>query len=67
MTSVRVSWDGLLKNAECADNIMVKYWRVEDRDGYQVSEVMDTNITAYIVDPIAPNTSYSYQVILYHW
>jgi len=63
LTSVRVSWFALLHNGHCADDLIVKYYQGYNVDDYTLSEYLPPNVTAYIVDSLAPNTEYRFQVI----
>jgi len=63
LTSVRVSWAGLLQQAECADNILVKHYRGIDSNNYKMSDILDKEVTSYIVHDLTPDAEYTYQVI----
>jgi len=63
LTSVRVSWHGLLDQGECADNILVKHYRGIDSNNYEISDPLDISVTSYIVHDLTPNQDYTYQVI----
>jgi len=63
LTSVRVSWHGLLEQGDCADNILVKHYRGIDSNNYEISDPLVTSVTSYIVHDLTPNQEYTYQVI----
>lgn len=71
---VRVSWEGIVKNRECVDQFLVKFWFVRGvvmakngrehgwTEGYRLSEKVENtvNFTDIEVKPMAP---YMFQVI----
>lgn len=63
LTSVRVSWHGLLQQSQCADNILVKHYKGIQSNDYQISDPLDVTVNTYIVHDISPNQEYTYQVI----
>jgi len=63
LTSVRVSWQGLLEQPECADKIVVKHFKGSERLNYKISEKMPVSVNSYIVRHLTPHTTYTYQVI----
>jgi len=63
LTSVRVSWHGLLQEAQCADNIMVKHFKGINSNDYKISDPLDVSVNTYIVHDLSPNQEYTYQVI----
>jgi len=63
LTSVRVSWHGLLQQAGCADNLLVKHYRGIDSSNYKMSEPLLASVTSYVVHDLVPNAQYTYQVI----
>jgi len=63
LTSVRVSWAGLLELADCADNILVKHYKGVYSSQYKLSDPLSIEATSYIVHDLSPNLEYTYQVI----
>ena len=64
---MRVSWAGLLQQAECADNILVKHYRGIDSNNYKMSDILDKEVTSYIVHDLTPDAEYTYQVRGWIW
>jgi hypothetical protein len=62
LTSARVSWAGLLKYGECADNVLVKHYKGQDTSNYKISDPLPVTVTTYIVHDLSPNQEYTYQV-----
>jgi len=63
LTSVRVSWPGLLKNVECADSMIIKHFKGDDTNDYDMSEILSVSTNSFIVRDLVPNQPYSFQVI----
>jgi len=63
MTSVRVSWAGLLETSVCADFIKVKHWRGMNIDNWWMSDQLTVDTHSYIVKNLVPNVPYTFQVI----
>jgi len=63
LTSVRVSWHGLLKREDCADSMIVKSYRGTNTADYQMSDPMSVSTNSFIVKNLTPNQMYTYQVI----
>jgi len=63
MTSVRVSWAGLLETSVCADFIKVKHWRGMDINDWYLSEQLTVDTTSFIVKNLVPNIPFYFQVI----
>merc|ERR1712142_1083593 len=64
LTSVRVSWVGLLVNARCADKLRVKYWKSNGSpDSYEISDKFLVDKNSYLVKKIDKYIEYDYQVI----
>ena len=61
-TSVRVSWDGMLRNVDCADRIAVKYWQAYTPDNWQMTEKFPASVTSWIIRGIIKHIDYVYQV-----
>ena len=64
LTSVRVSWPGLLKNVECADSMIIKHFKGDDTNDYDMSEILSVSTNSFIVRDLVPNQPYSFQVSL---
>ena len=62
LTSVRVTWAGLVTRKECADNFMVKFWLVGNTLEFQVSEYLPNTQLSVIVTDLLPNQDYGFQV-----
>ena len=64
LTSVRVSWAGLLENAECADTIKVKFWPLSAPSGYTVlpRRGLGADTTAFTVTGLSQYQRYAFQV-----
>ena len=52
----------MLQQAECADNILVKHYRGIDSNNYKMSDILDKEVTSYIVHDLTPDAEYTYQV-----
>jgi len=63
ITSVRVSWAGLLETSVCADFIKVKHWRGMNIDNWRMSDQLSVDTHSYIVKNLVPNVPYTFQVI----
>jgi len=63
LTSVRISWPGLLKNIQCTDNMIIKYFKADNTNDYQMSEMFSVNTNSFIVRDLVPNQPYTFQVI----
>ena len=62
LTSVRVSWHGLLQRQDCADNILVKHFRGSTTSDYKISELLSVETNSLILAGLNPNQPYTYQV-----
>jgi len=62
LRTVRVSWNGLVENVECADQFLVKYWPKNNPQGYVLSELIHTNRFSIDLN-ITPKVQYEFQVI----
>ena len=62
ITSVQVSWQGVVINVECADQFVVKYWKLGTTN-YKMSDLVANNIEAVILTGITPRVEYNYQVV----
>jgi len=64
LTSVRVSWHGLLSRADCADSIIIKHYKGTNTGDYFMSEPKNVStVNSYIVMNLLPSQAYTYQVI----
>jgi len=63
LTSVRVSWAGLLERSDCADSLIVKHFKGDNTNDFMMSDPLDTETNSYIVRDVVPNQMYTYQVI----
>ena len=63
MTSVQVSWSGLVTRSECADQYIVKSWLARNPNDYQMSDLLPTTQLSFIVTDLVPNQDYVFQVI----
>ena len=63
LTSVRVSWAGLVTRKECADQFIVKSWLARNPNNYQMSSLLPTTQFSFVVRDLVPNQDYVFQVI----
>jgi len=63
LTSVRVSWHGLLQREDCADSLLVKFYKGDNTNDFGMSDTLSVNTNSYIVRDIVPNLQYTFQVI----
>ena len=75
LATVRVSWDGIVKNRECVDQFLVKYWKIRGirmikngrgqhgwTEGFMLSDQVDN--TANFTDiEVTPKVPYMFQAI----
>ena len=64
LTSVRVSWAGLLERADCADSMLVKHYKGDNTNDFSMSDPLSVTTNSYIVRDVVPLQSYTYQVEL---
>ena len=63
LTSVRVSWAGLVTRKDCADSFLVSYWLAKNQlSSLQVSNSLPTTQFSVIVTDLLPNQDYVFQV-----
>ncbi len=43
ITKVRVSWDGLVTQEDCADNYVVKFWPTQAPSTYKITDIVPVN------------------------
>ena len=64
--SVKVSWDGLLEKEECADGMIVKWWRSSlSSIYYNISDKLPVNRTEFSVRNLYKKEEYTFQVIAF--
>ena len=64
LTSVRVSWEGLVTRIDCADQFIVKSWNARNPNDYQMSDLLPVTQFSYTVTDLVPNQNYVFQVHL---
>ena len=62
LTSVKVSWDGLLENSDCADSLRIKYWWTNAPANYQLSEKLPVSATNFVIGDLLKYQEYAFQV-----
>ena len=62
LTSVKVSWDGLLENSDCADSLRIKYWWANAPNNYQLSEKLPVSSTNFVIGDLLKYQEYAFQV-----
>jgi len=63
LTSVKVSWHGLVTRSECADQYIVKSWNIRNPNDYKMSDLLPLNQLSYIVTDLVPNQEYVFQAV----
>lgn len=63
LTSVLLSWEGLVKRLDCADQFVVKWWNRNDPSDYELSEMLMTSTTSWQVNHLIPHRAYAFQAI----
>jgi len=63
LTSVRISWPGLLQREDCADSLLVKFFKGDGTYDFGMSEPLNVTTNTYIVRDVVPNLPYTFQVI----
>lgn len=63
LTSVVLTWTGLVKQDDCADQFLVKWWNRNDPGSYELSDMLTTSTTSYQVNGLSPHRSYAFQAI----
>jgi len=62
LRTVRVTWEGLIEEVECADQFLVKYWQKNNPQGWIMTDLIKTD--QFTIDiQITPKVVYVYQVI----
>lgn len=62
LQNVRVSWDGLVTQRDCADQFLVKYWQRSNPQDYSTSDLLDVNANSVVVKVI-PKVDYQFQAV----
>ena len=62
LTSVRVSWHGLVTRSDCADQFIVKSWLARNPNDYKMSDLLPTSQYSFVVTDLLPNQDYVFQV-----
>jgi len=63
LTSVRVSWEGLVIRRECADQFIVKSWNARNPNDYQMSDLLPVTQFSFTVTDLVPNQNYVFQAV----
>lgn len=63
LTSVRVTWEGIVTRIECADQFIVKSWNARNPNDYQMSDLLPTTQFSYVVTDLVPNQNYVFQAV----
>jgi len=63
LTSVRVTWSGLVTRGECADQFIVKSWLARNPNDYKMSDLLPTSQYSWVVKDLVPNQDYVFQAI----
>jgi len=63
LTSVKVSWLGLVTRIECADQFIVKSWNKRNPNDYKMSDLLPLTTFSYIVTDLVPNQDYVFQAV----
>ena len=62
LTSVLVSWEGLVTRIDCADQFIVKSWNERNPNDYKMSDLLPLNQFTFMVRDLVPNQNYVFQV-----
>lgn len=63
LTSVKISWDGIVDYIECADNFLISYWVKGSPHDYELTKFLPTSASSTVIPDIKINVPYVYQVI----
>lgn len=63
LSSVKVSWDGIVDYLQCADNFLVSYWIKGAPHDYELTKFLPTSASSTVIPGIKINVPYVYQVI----
>jgi len=62
LSKVRISWEGIVEERECADQFLVKYWQTNMPQGFKLSDTVPTDRNHIDVEVI-PKVPYQFQVV----
>ena len=63
VVTVRVSWQGVLENEDCAEKFFIKYWKDYEPSEYKLSDYFSPETKSYNLKDIRMNEPYTYQII----
>ena len=63
LTSVSVSWAGLLENMDCADSLRIKYWWTNTPNDYRLTEKLPTSSTNFKIGDLLKYQEYAFLVV----
>lgn len=63
LTSVRVSWQGIVTRIECADQFIVKSWNKRNPNDYKMSDLLPLDQFSFVVTDLVPNQDYIFQAV----
>ena len=63
LQTVRVSWLGLVEMRECADQFLVKYWPINDPQGYRLTKLVNPQVNNIDIK-VSPRVEYQFQAIV---
>lgn len=63
LTSVLVSWEGLVTRIDCADQFIVKSWNERNPNDYQMSDLLPLDQFTFMVRDLVPNQNYVFQAV----
>lgn len=63
LSSVKVSWGGLVDYLQCADKFLVSYWMKGSPHDYQLTKFLDPSVSSVVIPDIKLSVPYVYQVI----
>ena len=62
-TVVQVSWGNIIETRECADQFVVKYWKIGRPNDYIMTDLISVDLDSALVTGIKPGVKYTFQVI----
>ena len=61
--TVRINWQGMVKNDDCADWMRVKYWKSSGSDSdFEISKKLNKTTRTFRVSDLSPYRDYTFQV-----
>ena len=57
-----MSWPGILQREDCADSILIKFYKGDNTNDFGMSEPLNVTTNTYIVRDVVPNLPYTFQV-----